>query len=718
MGDLDSNDDTGGSRQVSSSWRSWGVVLTIALALAVALAAVLAWSGLTLRDAIAVSIVLAANIAAGGGLLAVFQRRRVSTAEVVGGGVAVALVWAMVVGLVLRSDAVTWLSLPVLAVVAAVVSAVRPGLLAVPRIDARPGVLAAGACASLVALALNRYQWERYRLTPPIDYTTFHPDSLFLQVVGTASHAAGSGTGGMSDWPLRYHWLSYAMSAGLESFTGSAAFAGMTRALPVVAIAGLAFLAAAWAARARAPLWVAWLAALLVVIGRFVGDLSIVPVNWDSLSQTVSGPILVLACFLAVYLPRRRPVLLVVVFTGVAFVLTGTKLSAGAVLVGAVVVLAVVAYLRGDPARRPTVAVVAACAAGAVAAFVLLESGQVDGGGLGLRDVRDPAALWTSLQPTVATTLALVPGWAGLIFVAARPVRQWSRATALGAGLAVGGLAPLWLMAESRPNNTWFLVSATTVVWVISAVGAGRAVRRSLSQARARRHVVVAAAVVAVGTAVVWAGAMRVSGGLAVTVVAQVVFLVILGVAVAVAAWLLRRRGYAGATVPLLVTAATMSAVTVVLANRLGVGSIGVPTSLGETATAWDGGEPLAPLSPDEIDALSQQLARVSHPGDVVAYDDRRITAALFAGRLVPYAAYGRLSTNLSVTGSAREFDARRLAVDGALAGDSPSVTTLCDDGVRWLVGPVDGEAPGLAGGSTVAAQASGFRIIGLGCGR
>ncbi|MFN8172648.1 MAG: hypothetical protein U0R65_12385, partial [Candidatus Nanopelagicales bacterium] len=116
---------------MSSSWRSWGVVLTIALALAVALAAVLAWSGLTLRDAIAVSIVLAANIAAGGGLLAVFQRRRVSTAEVVGGGVAVALVWAMAVGLVLRSDAVTWLSLPVLAVVAAVVSAVRPGLLAV-----------------------------------------------------------------------------------------------------------------------------------------------------------------------------------------------------------------------------------------------------------------------------------------------------------------------------------------------------------------------------------------------------------------------------------------------------------------------------------------------------------------------------------------------------------------------------------------------------------
>ncbi len=659
MGDLESNDDTGGSRQVSSSWRSWGVVLTIA----------------------------------------------------------VALVWAMAVGLVLRCDAVTWLSLPVLAVVAAVVSAVRPGLLAVPRIDARPGVLAAGACASLVALALNRYQWERYRLTQPIDYTTFHPDSLFLQVVGTASHAAGSGTGGMSDWPLRYHWLSYAMSAGLESFTGSAAFAGMTRALPVVAIAGLAFLAAAWAARARAPLWVAWLAALLVVIGRFVGDLSIVPVNWDSLSQTVSGPILVLACFLAVYLPRRRPVLLVVVFTGVAFVLTGTKLSAGAVLVGAVVVLAVVAYLRGDPARRPTVAVVAACAAGAVAAFVLLESGQADGGGLGLRDVRDPAALWTSLQPTVATTLALVPGWAGLIFLAARPVRQWSRATALGAGLAVGGLAPLWLMAESRPNNTWFLVSATTVVWVISAVGAGRAVRRSLSEARARRHVVVAAAVVAVGTAVVWAGAMRVSG-LAVTVVAQVVFLVILGVAVAVAAWLLRRRGYAGATVPLLVTAATMSAVTVVLANRLGVGSIGVPTSVGETATAWDGGEPLAPLSPDEIDALSQQLARVSHPGDVVAYDDRRITAALFAGRLVPYAAYGRLSTNLSVTGSAREFDARRLAVDEALAGDSPSVTTLCDDGVRWLVGPVDGEGPVLAGGSTVAAQASGFRVIGLGCGR
>lgn len=577
MGDLESNDDTGGSRQVSSSWRSWGVVLTIA----------------------------------------------------------VALVWAMAVGLVLRSDAVTWLSLPVLAVVAAVVSAVRPGLLAVPRIDARPGVLAAGACASLVALALNRYQWERYRLTQPIDYTTFHPDSLFLQVVGTASHTTGSGTGGMSDWPLRYHWLSYAMSAGLESFTGSAAFAGMTRALPVVAIAGLAFLAAAWAARARAPLWVAWLAALLVVIGRFVGDLSIVPVNWDSLSQTVSGPILVLACFLAVYLPRRRPVLLVVVFTGVAFVLTGTKLSAGAVLVGAVVVLAVVAYLRGDPARRPTVAVVAACVAGAVAAFVLLESGQADGGGLGLRDVRDPAALWTSLQPTVATTLALVPGWAGLIFLAARPVRQWSRATALGAGLAVGGLAPLWLMAESRPNNTWFLVSATTVVWVISAVGAGRAVRRSLSEARARRHVVVAAAVVAVGTAVVWAGAMRVSG-LAVTVVAQVVFLVILGVGVAVAAWLLRRRGYAGATVPLLVTAATMSAVTVVLANRLGVGSIGVPTSLGETATAWDGGEPLAPLSPDEIDALSQQLARVSHPGDVVAYDDRRITPALFAGQRLP----------------------------------------------------------------------------------
>ena len=206
---------------------------------------------------------------------------------------------------------------------------------------------------------------------------------IWFQAMSVANSLGDLGQNGvMAGWSVRYHWFSFAWVGTLEGALGLPPFLAITRVLPILAVVGMAFLAAAVAHRLTRIVWLPVVAALAVTSGRLPLDSTGLNLNWDSPSQTASTVLLLLGFLIAVVLPRtQHPRALVLVLVVLVAVLSGFKISAALVFVSALLLAAVVGLARRSPWRRRilTAALLAALVTATIYALVLAGQEQLVG---------------------------------------------------------------------------------------------------------------------------------------------------------------------------------------------------------------------------------------------------------------------------------------------------------------------------------------------------
>lgn len=336
-----------------------------------------------------------------------------------------------------------------------------------------------------VALTINA---SHYPLAWTGTTSRFHPDMLFFEALAHGTPTWGPGDSVlMAGAEIRYHWFAYAWAGQLESITGAASFVTLTRVLPAVTLVGISLVAAAWAWRATRSSWAPTLAVLLVVTAGYVGATYGTVLNFDSPSQALSALWLLAWSLVALRWLRRPSWALAVLLGLLAFTLTGAKVSAAAVAAGAAVVLMLVALVRrGVSPRSRALALGALTVVPLGLGYLLLLSGSAEQGGLKLFAILDRASSVQGLNPvntplgilagTVILLMAMAPRWAGVAWLSAAPSSRWQPSSVLGAGFLVTSVVTV-IAFSGGLNDTWFALSASAPLAVLSAIGVARAVQ-------------------------------------------------------------------------------------------------------------------------------------------------------------------------------------------------------------------------------------------------
>jgi hypothetical protein len=647
-------------------------------------------SGVSLRENLSISLVLAINSVSAGYVWKSWIRRDVTIAETVGVGLAMTFLVVILAGLLTPQGVpsiIEWLILPTIAIL---LMWKKPGRPSAPTriIAAWPSVLSIFLW-TIVSSAVSRYQWTRYDLNQPVDFAAYHPDNLFHQSVATATANWGSGQLGLlSDWPIRYHWFSHAWVGSLEDVVQAEAFVVLTRTLPFVSIIAITALASAWAGRLTNRRWAPVAAAGLVVVGRFVADDTAVEVNWDSASQTSSTVLLLLACFIVVA-PRKSQLRLgdALLIGVVAFTLAGMKLSAAFVLVAALWFSAISAAVWAKKSFIPMLIAASSATVAVATCFFLFLAGQADGGGLRIRQAWD----FGSLQSVLFTTLALLPGWAGLLYLVLRRQRRWTPSLALALGAGLGGLFPLWVFQEARPNNTWFITSATAVVWIVSVAGAAIAVTDFGVFTRAKTWpiplIALIVSLISILTWAILARAVNVEPGVSQLLFIAVSTVIALGVSI-----ITIRRPVAvlmSFFICLFVVSLTFSPVTQNVSERFfpnpqASDSISKLASLPDEQVG-EGSQGRA-IDSDTVAELTLILERETRIGEVVAFADARLSPLLIAEKLLLYVTAGSY-IGLGDMSTKQEFQRRTNLLKSLETNPSESVRVLlCADDVSFVI--------------------------------
>lgn len=352
------------------------------------------------------------------------------------------------------------------------------------RIGAGVGLLS-GAAALLANLGA-------YPLTWTGTVTTYHPDMLFFEALSRSLATYGPNDSiFMAGADLRYHWLSYAWSGQLAEISGADPFVVLTRVLPVACLVSVTLLAASWTSRLTRVAWAPAIAALLIVMGGYVGATYGTILNIDSPSQAMSSAWLLALAF-ATWQSLRRHVsqrlflaLLFVLFVLGAAATLG-KASSGLVGVGAWGFAALLGTVLRTPWWRRAWLAFAAMALGA--AWVTLDfiAGSAEGGGVGLGGLLDKASSVQGLNPTTSPrgivlgtlilVLAMAPRWAGLVWLLRSPRSRHSVLTLFSTGLVVVAVLTV-LLVSGGLNDTWFALAASAPLAVASSVGLARGVQ-------------------------------------------------------------------------------------------------------------------------------------------------------------------------------------------------------------------------------------------------
>lgn len=628
--------------------------------------------------------------------------RSISEAIAVGYGLALLIPSALLFleGFSLPSS-MTWLFFPAVSLVWWLLARRGPRPSAVENNSPLTIVSALGAATA--ALALFRGQLFAYSTGDPLDTSRFHPDIIVLQAMVQANPEQGLGQiGVMSDWSSRYHWLSYAWAGSIENFAQSSVFFAQVQLLPVYSVIAIALLSSALAARISPVRWVPGLAALAVLIGRPIADSSGLIVNWDSPSQVASGVALLTGVLIALALAQQRFRLSNgLSLVPVAFLLTGMKASAGAILVGSLTFPALAfRYIRRQ--RRHTFLVaVASSALGAALFWLIYQSGQETGGLLVPRELdlhsvlTEPWILTDAFGLAAWRTASIVPACAGSIFLLTRRSQTARSVGLLSLGALTFGLLPIWLFEEGAPNSSWFLASAMTIVGAVSAAGAAKVIGW-LSPGRRNVLVPLVALVTAASTLVSWSllvqrpdSFWRAIGPLLV-IPLWILFSFI-------AAWLFRSRQ--GIEYP---PTRVFAAVLVISGVLIPIGVVANERVFGEALPRGDyvknrqesnvpGVAPLAPLAESETE-IASQLSDSLEPGSIVGFTDDRLFTPTLLARLQPFATAENWASLIGPTGTYAEFRDRRSALGSAIGSDDTLIRTyLCDQGVTALLSFTEG---------------------------
>jgi len=466
--------------------------------------AVPAWTALLL------TVFVAAQGIAGAAWWRVLQpQRSVSVLELVGMGLGLGTAGAMLTGLV-----GAWWALPAIAIVAWAIRRSR-GPLAVLLPFGRPEAIALllGLVPGLVAFA---WTLRSYPLTWVGSWTGYHGDMPFFEALSTSVARLGPGASiFMQSGSLRYHSLAYGWAGEMSEAASAGPFVVLTRLLPLVMLIGLVAIGVAWTRNLSKSRWAPSLAALLLVTGGFVGATFGGVLNFDSPSQSV-GAVWLMALsvlFIRVLSGSFSP-WFVLPLAALSIALTGGKVSSAAIAAVGIGAVVIIGLLRGSAWRWNALIAATTVALAMGGTYLWLLAGSANAGGLELFSLLDRASSVQSLNPVITPRgiaagiailgLAILPRWAGLIWLAIDPNKRWQPSTIYGAGLAAGALGALVILSGGF-NDLWFAVAASAPLAVLSAVGAAEAVGALETNLRKRvLAAVIGGLVIAVFVALIW----------------------------------------------------------------------------------------------------------------------------------------------------------------------------------------------------------------------
>ncbi len=428
--------------------------------------------------------------------------RRVPIVEALGVGLGLGTTGALLVGLVWA-----WWGAFVLAVAAWFLArawqrkrATHPAAPLAPLSRSQALGLLAGIIPGTAGIL---FTLRSYPLSWVGTWSGYHGDMAFFEALTTSVATRGLGSSiFMADADLRYHSLVYGWAGQLTMTVGAEPFVVLVRLLPIVTLIATCGLAVAWASRLSQSAWTPALASVLIVGGGFVGARYGSVLNFDSPSQSMSVVWLLTITILMMQLIERwgfntRLTLIVGALTVslLSFALTGGKASSAAIAFAAATVVAIGGLVcRASWSGRALVATGAVLVGGAVA-YVALLSDSANVGGLRLFSLLDRASSVQGLNPIITErgiiagiiilVLAVVPRWAGLLWLIGDRDTRWSPPTLFGIGAAAAGVGTIAVLSGGF-NDLWFAVSASAPLAVLSAVGATAAAGWLGSRARTR----------------------------------------------------------------------------------------------------------------------------------------------------------------------------------------------------------------------------------------
>jgi hypothetical protein len=705
--------------------RNWATYVVAAVCALFFFFTLLLLSGVNALQAFVLSGILIVNVVSTGFLWQFCRGTVITIAEFLGAGIVGTIIVGLCLTLIFPPTLIPvlfWMLTPLIAILSMVFN--KSQQRAPFRLQIGPRSLFAGLIAIAASLFLNRYQFGRYDLGSSVDYSKYHPDLLFHQALTNAITEIGPGENGLlSDWPIRYHWFSHAVASAFEQSAGLGSFVALTRLIPFIAICAMAFIGAMWASSLTKQKWIPLVAALTLTTGKFVADSAGVQVNWDSPSQTLSIPLLLFAGFVIYLLcndPRRWlfvPMLIVISST-----LVGTKISTAFVLLVGLLFLAVVGMVTKAKWTLPVIFTLFGSSLAAGLVYFLFISGQSDSGGLVLRG-SFPTFSSLSNDAALSTTFALIPGWLGVVYLSSRRLSKWQPVTALGIGVAVGGLIPLWLLQIEGPNSLWFLTSATSLVWLVSIVGGGQLADKVEHENFTGKSVLAPIAfLVAVISAVIW-GATSVLTEFR-SVSAQVIFiLVLVGFSLSAAIILSAVKGFRlpVSFIVIFILAGTLSPIAMNASNFIfPQSSLSVSISSEKNLLLPSVGStdlPQESLDPSDLVAITAKFANYIQAGDEVAFTNEQILPLLLETRAKPFAISEHLATGLGPVGSTLEFDRREGIISDAISdGTESAIEELCNENVNWIIVPLDKLKLNPQSTEKISATAGGMALVKLNC--
>lgn len=580
----------------------------------------------------------------------------------------------------------TWCALPAAAVLVHLVRRLRHCPAVHPRQWSRPEMTATvvGAALALIeAVRLGR----AFPLGTVDGAARLAVDLPWFQAMSNGLASFGVHESGLiSNWPLRYHWLSYAWAGAVDEQLGLADFEALLRLIPLVTMFSLLLLAIALTRRPWLPRWTPVLAVAALMLGGYVAVARFAggsPWDWASPSTPMSATWLLAAFVTLLWWVRGRggratlPVLFVLSLATV-----GGKGSAGTILVGGAIGMAALGLLgRRSWARRSAVA--AAVIAAAVAmTFMLMISGTDPGSTVRIADM---LAAGSGVTLSVVLLLAaqltgMAAPWIGLLPAALGPARL-QPLFAFGYSAAASAALLLVILDAPDGNERLFATSAATVIAPISAAGVAYGMQQFLTPLRlSHARLATSAAVLVVTVLGLSLASQSDVFDVRPWLFPSTVLLVTAGLAAVVVSWLPRPRRRSWRT-----WITSFSAVLFALAIAF--------TPATQLVSAVESGG----VSPDQVDAA--WMAGAQQAGDAVraaATDDDVValwnaaTDADVSLRWVPaltglrgYFGPDPSVARLGPAGSLAETDRRRAVLADFLTSHDPD--RLCSEGVRWV---------------------------------
>lgn len=377
--------------------------------------------------------------------------------------------------------------------------------------------LGIGIAIGAATLAANLL---RYPISWMGSWGGFHPDMIFFEALSESVAQLGPWNSIFTPGErILYHWLAYGWSGQITAITGAEPLVTLTRTLPYVTVVAGLMLVISWARTLSPVSWVPGLAALLFLLSGHVGVVYGSALNFDSPSQSMSALwIVAWAMALIFWLDhsggRIPSIAYLVVLTALGACVMLAKSSAGAVLMGAALVLVLAGVLlRASWTARAFTGFLAS-AAGAATVFLVFIWGSQGAGGIEMGSLLDRASSLQGLNPitgregilagTALVLLGIGLRWASIPFLVIDPRLRLQPPTWLAVGLVAAGLGGV-LLFNGGQNELWFAAASIAPLASLSAVATAIAWGYIGPAQNARRRAVLVLLSAAGLTVLVWA---------------------------------------------------------------------------------------------------------------------------------------------------------------------------------------------------------------------